>query len=73
MSPAAAFAEVDQCLQWIGFTNVQHRNSIIAEAGFSGLNEFFDVVETDIHDMAESFSKCTPAVNRINFGMRRIK
>ena len=27
----------------------------------------------DIRDMAESFSKCSPAVNRINFGMRRIK
>ena len=31
MAAAAAFAEVDQCLQWIGFTDAQHRNSIIAE------------------------------------------
>ena len=55
------------------FTDVQHRNSIIAEGGFNGLNDFFDVTETDIRDMAESFSKCSPAANRINFGMRRIK
>ena len=55
------------------FTDVQHRNSIIAEGGFNGLNDFFDVTETDIRDMAKSFSKRSPAANRINFGMRRIK
>ena len=73
MAATAAFAGVDQCLQWIGFTDVQHRNSIIAEGGFNGLNDFFDVTETDICDMAEGFSKRSPAANRINFGMRRIK
>ena len=55
------------------FTDVQHHNSIIAEGGFNGLNDFFDVTETDIRDMAESFSKRSPAANRINFGMRCIK
>ena len=73
MAAAAALAEVDQCLQWIGLTDVQHRNSIIAEGGFNGLNDFFNVTETDIRDMAKSFSKRSPAANRINFGMRRIK
>ena len=73
MAAATAFAEVDQCLQWIGFTNIQHHNSIIAEGGFNSLNDFFDVTETDIRDMAESFSKRSPAANHINFGMRRIK
>ena len=73
MAAAAAFAEVDQCLQWIDFTDVQHRNSIIAEGGFNGLNVFFDVTETDIRDMAESFSKRSPTANHINFGMRHIK
>ena len=73
MAAAAAFAEVDQCLQWIGFTDVQNRNSIIAEGGFNSLNDFFDVTETDIRDMAESFSKHSPVANRINFGMRCIK
>ena len=73
MAAATAFAEVDQCLQWIGCTDVQHRNSIIAEGGFNSLNDFFDVTETDIRDMAESFPKRLPAANRINFGMRRIK
>ena len=69
MAAAAAFAEVDQCLQWIGFANVQHRNSIITEGGFNSLNDFFDVTETDIRDMAESFLKRSPAANRINFRM----
>ena len=73
MAAAAAFAEVDQCLQWIGFTGVQHRYSIIAEGGFNSLNDFFGITETDIRDMAESFSKRSPAANRINFGMRGIK
>ena len=73
MAAAAAFAEVDQCLQWIGFTDVQHRNSIIAEGGFNSLNDFFDVTETGICDMAESFSKRSPTANRFNFRMRRIK
>ena len=73
MAAAPAFAEVDQCLQWIGFTDVRHRNSIIAERGFNSLNDFFDITETDIRDMAESFSKRSPAANRINFGMRGIK
>ena len=73
MAVTAAFAEVVQCLQLIGFTDVQHRNSIITEGGFNGLNDFFDVTETDIRDMAKSFSKRSPAANRINFGMRRIK
>ena len=69
MAAAAAFAELDQCLQWISFTYVQHHNSIIAEGGFNGLNDFFDITETDIRDMAESFSKRSPAASRINFGM----
>ena len=73
MAATAAFAEVDQCLQWISFTDVQHRNSITAEGGFNGHNDFLDIMETDIRDMAESFSKHSPAANRINFGMRRIK
>ena len=73
MAAATAFAEVDQCLQWIGFTDVQHRNSIIAEGGFNSLNDFFNIMETDIRDMGESFSKRLPAANCINFGMRQIK
>ena len=72
MAAAAAFADVNQCLQWIGFTDVQHHNSIIAEGGFNSLNDFIDVMETDIRDRAKSFSKCSPAANCINFGMRRL-
>ena len=70
---AAALADVNQCLQWIGFIDANQRNSIIDEAGLSSLRDLFDVSEVDIRDMAESFSKRSPANTRIIFGMRRIK
>ena len=73
MSTAAALADVYQSLEWIGFGDVQHRNAIIDEGGFDRLMDFYDIIEMDIRDMAESFSKRSPAANRIIFGMRRIK
>ena len=73
MAAAAALADVHQCLEWIGFGDVQHRNAIIDEGVFDRLTDFYDINETDIRDMAESFSKRSPAANRIIFGMRRIK
>ena len=73
MAAAAALADVHQCLEWIGFGDVQHRNAIIDEGGFDRLTDFYDINETDIRDMAESFSKRSPAANRIIFGIRRIK
>ena len=73
MVAAAALADVHQCLEWIGFGDVQHRNAIIDEGGFDRLTDFYDINETDIRDMAESFSKRSPAANRIIFGMWRIK
>ena len=73
MAAAAALADVHQYLEWIGFGDVQHRNAIIDEGGFDRLTDFYDINETDIRDMAETFSKRSPAANRIIFGMRRIK
>ena len=73
MATAAALADVHQCLEWIGFGDVQHHNVIIDEGGFDRLMDFYDINETDIRDMAESFSKRSPAANCIIFGMRRIK
>ena len=73
MAAAAALADVHQCLEWIAFGDVQHRNAIIDEGGFDRLMDFYDINETDIRDIAESFSKRSPAANRIIFGMRRIK
>ena len=69
---AAAITEMDQCLQWIGFANVAHRQAIRDEAGLNSLADFIEVTETNIIDMAESFAKCSPA-HRFIFGMRRIK
>ena len=55
MAAAAALADVHQCLEWIGFGDVQHRNAIIDEGGFD--TDFYDINETDIRDMAERFFK----------------
>ena len=73
MAAAAALADVHQCLEWIGFGNVQHRNAIIDKGGFNRLTDFYDINETDIRDMEESSSKRSPAAIRIIFGMWRIK
>ena len=40
MAAAAALAEVHQALQWIGFGNQAHRDSICEEAGFESLEDF---------------------------------
>ena len=69
----AALADVNQCLQWMGFADMNQRNSIINEDGINTLRDLFDVSEVDICDMAESFPKRSPANTRIIFGMRRIK
>ena len=73
MAAAAALADVHQCLEWIGFGNIQHCNAIIDKGSFNRLTDFYDINETDVRDMAESFSKYSPTANRIIFGMRRIK
>ena len=57
MAAAAALADIHQCLEWIGFGNVQHHNAIIDKGGFDRLSDSYDINETDIRDMAESFSK----------------
>ena len=73
MATAAALADILQSLELIGFGDVQHCNTIIDEGGVDRLTDFYDINETDIRDMARSFSKQSPAANRIIFGMRRIK
>ena len=73
MAAAAALAGVHQCLEWIGFGNVQHCHAIIDEGGFDRLTDFYGINKTDIRDMAESFSKQSPVTNCIIFGMRRMK
>ena len=73
MAVAAALAEVHKYLQWIDCGDINHCNAIIQEGGFNELLDFFDVTETDMRDMAASFSKCSPAANHIIFAMRHIK
>ena len=55
MATAAALADIHQCLEWIGFVDIQHRNAIIDKGGFDRLTDFYDINEMDIRDMVESF------------------
>ena len=48
MAAAAALAEVHQALQWIGFGNQVHHDSICEEAGFQSLEDFVRLSEKDI-------------------------
>ena len=45
MAAAAALAEVHQVLQWIGFGNQAHCDSICEEAGFELLKDFVGLSE----------------------------
>ena len=73
MAAAAALAEVHQALQWIGFGNQAHHDSICEEAGFELLEDFVGISEKDIQEMADGYEKCTQAQGRIPFGLQRIK
>ena len=71
MAAAAALAEVHQALQWIGFGNRVHRDSICEEAGFESL--FVGLSKKDIREMADGYEKCTQVQGYIPFGLRCIK
>ena len=73
MAAAAALAELNQALIWIGFGDQGNRDTICEEAGFLSFEDFVGLTEKDIRDMAEEFSKHTVAQGRISFGLRRIK
>ena len=73
MAAAAALAKVHQALQWIGFGNQAHRDSICEEAGFESLKDFVGLSEKDIRVMADGYEKHTQAQGCIPFGLRRIK
>ena len=73
MAAAAALAEVHQALQWIGFGNQAHRDSICEETGFESLKDFVELSEKDIREMADRYEKRTQAPGCIPFGLRRIK
>ena len=60
-----------QCLAWIGFSALQ-RNRICAES-VRTLEDVQSFDEKDIKALEESFSKRTPAAQRIIFGQRRTK
>ena len=55
MAAAAALAEVHQALQWIGFGNRAHRDSICEEGGFESLEDFVGHSEKDIQEMADGY------------------
>ena len=73
MAAVAALAKVHQTLQWIGFGNQAHHDSIDEEAGFESLEDFVGLSEKDIREMADRYEKHTQAQGCIPFGLRRIK
>ena len=58
-------------MDWFWRCSASQRNH--RRRGFDRLTDFYDINETDIRDMAESFSNRSSAPNRIIFGMQRIK
>ena len=69
MAVALALAEVHQALQWIGFGNQAHRDSIFEEADFESLKDFVGLSEKDIQEMADGYEKHTQAQGRIPYGL----
>ena len=67
MAAVAALAEVHQALQWIGFDNQVHHDSICQEAGFESLEDFVGLREKDILEMADGYEKRTQAQGCIPF------
>ena len=58
-------------MDWIGFSAV-HRTRICTEA-FQTLKDLETITEKDITSLSDSFSKRTPAAQRIIFGQRKTK
>ena len=48
MAAEVALAEVHQALQWIGFGNQVHHDSICEEPGLESLEEFVGLSEKEI-------------------------
>ena len=72
MVTAAALAELNQALIFIGFGDEGNRDTICEDAGLLSFEDFVCLTEKDIRDMAEEFSKRTVAHGRISFGLRHI-
>ena len=70
MAAAAALAKVHQALQWIGFGNQAHRDSICEEAGFELLKDFVGLSKKDIREIADGYEKRTQAQGCIPFGLQ---
>ena len=63
---------VRNTLEWIGFQHAITRERITEES-FTTFGDVQALEEGDITSLASSFSKRTPAAQRIQFGQRRIK
>ena len=63
---------VRQILEWVGFQHAITRERITGES-FTMFAEIQTLEESDITNLADSFSKRTPAAQRILFGQRRTK
>ena len=63
---------VRQILKWVGFQHAITRERITGES-FTTFIEIQNMEEADVMNLSSSFSKRTPAAQRIQFGQRRTK
>ncbi len=68
----AALNGIDYCLNMIGFTAATNRQRIRGDR-LATFEDFRNVTEADVGDMAEAFSKHTNAEGKITFGHGRTK
>ena len=68
---ANPIGELEQALIWIGFTTQANRTSLLGD--FADLEEFAELNEKDIGNLAESYVKRTVADGRFIFGLQRTK
>ena len=74
-APVVQMTETDQLIQileWIGFTDVNNRTTIVNES-FQFFEDLYDLNEKDITTLSTNFSSRTIVYGRVNFGLRKAK
>ena len=70
--PVQEIDQIDQILEWIGFTDLAHRGRIIEDA-FTTYADVQAMNEKDVTELSASFSRRTTTNGKIDFGIRRTK
>ena len=70
--PVQEIDQIDQILEWIGFTDLAHRGRIIEDA-FTTYADVQAMNKKDVTELSASFSRRTTTNGKIDFGIRRTK